>query len=1074
MAQTITIHIWKEGEVFRSSVQEDTPGGYAFPEPFWSDYLEKKQVSRDLIAPFGEAIFRSAFNSLEREEMAHQILSGLKQAPLTFSIISSEDVIHEIPWELTKPLGGSFLGNMGNIAFARTLPGHKPVLRRSPQPYRVLVILSMPVETYEKAPLDPLRELENLYQALDGFVRKETVKIDVCLRASVPEIRGMLVRTQYDVVHFIGHGGPGGLLVLEDEHDFTRSHETSPEDIAYLFGDLGVQAVILNACHTQSAGFFRPSLAMFIYSVGVPLVVANQGSVDDTEAAGTARSLYEDLFQGESLPCLLNTARLKTGEWWKPVVFSPSGLKSKDLFLPAGEMTEALEGEKIFQDLGTPGTARVYVYRYRPLREISQHLAGDVKAIVLHGIGGAGKSFMADYLARFLRQEFSHVVALDLRRPGECTPEDIRTRILEIFESNEVISEKDAERLRSTRAFSLFWKRLNQTIYHVSWLLILDNFESLQDEWGLVTDPDMLEMLRVLRGPEWSGRLVITSRLIPYTESRRSLEPVVEIGTYDDAEKQFLYLQLNKKGQEKLKQHYDFVENELGWHPLATDLLLKASGPPPRTISEQRPLREVFSFYERYLERYPQAFARLFYMQHAFSPEFLDLLLKDADLQDLLARRLRLFRIHDGLVEPHPILRFIFAGNCSLSERDMLDLAEDLLPFEPKCLGDELNRLKVLERALRLGDLPEEKRPELKKQIAHAATRSGDYFRRYGKVDDAVGHYNRALELLKALYGEKHHDVATLYNNLGSAYRNKGDLDRAIAYLNKALELLKAPYGEKHPNVATLYNNLGSAYQDKGDLDRAIAYYNKALELFKALYGEKHPNVATSYNNLGMAYQNKGNLDRAIAYLNKALELLKALYGEKYPNVATSYNNLGIAYQNKGDLDRAIAYYNKALELFKALYVEKHPDVATSCNNLGSAYGDKGDLDRAISYHGDALRIWGGLPGYKKKELTLSIWIAGLQASTGRGTEAARNLCAGAGLLEFLGSDPDRGFWLSQASEILELAERLKTELEDDEFYNCRQIIRKYQEELGPVLERLRIMPASFLENDAPSEDIRL
>ena len=140
----------------------------------------------------------------------------------------------------------------------------------------------------------------------------------------------------------------------------------------------------------------------------------------------------------------------------------------------------------------------------------------------------------------------------------------------------------------------------------------------------------------------------------------------------------------------------------------------------------------------------------------------------------------------------------------------------------------------------------------------------------------------------------------------------------------------------------------------------------------------------------------------------------------------------------------------------------------------GSAYEYKGDLERAIEYLVDALRICKGLPGYKKEELELSIRIAGLQAGTGRGAEAARSLCEGTGLLEFLGSDPDKGFLLSQALEILELAERLKTELEDDELYNCRQIIRKYQEELGPVLERLRIMFASSLENNALSEDVRL
>ena len=43
-----------------------------------------------------------------------------------------------------------------------------------------------------------------------------------CLaRASVPEIRAMMIKIPYDIIHFIGHGGPGGLLVLEDEGDYT-------------------------------------------------------------------------------------------------------------------------------------------------------------------------------------------------------------------------------------------------------------------------------------------------------------------------------------------------------------------------------------------------------------------------------------------------------------------------------------------------------------------------------------------------------------------------------------------------------------------------------------------------------------------------------------------------------------------------------------------------------------------------------------------------------------------------------------------------------------------------------------
>ncbi|MBE9569103.1 MAG: tetratricopeptide repeat protein, partial [Proteobacteria bacterium] len=973
MAEIVTVYIWKEGDGrFRSSIQEDTPVDYAFPEPFWSEYLKKKEIPPCHLALFGEALFRSAFNSLNREEMVREILSGLKQEHLTFSIKSSEEIIHEVPWELMKPPGQSFLGSMGNISFARALPGHRPGGRPSSPPYRILVILSLPVETYEEAPLDPLRELENLYRALDDFVQKGLVRIDVCLRASVPEIRARMIKAQYDVIHFIGHGGPGGLLILEDEADFTRSHETTNEDITYLFGDLGVQAVILNACHTQSGTFFDPSLALFIYKTGIPVVLANQASVEDQDAIQAARSIYECMFEGQSLTPLLDMARLRIREdWWKPVLFTRDELKGEDLFLPPAKMPEAVEGEKVFQDLGTLETARVYVYRYRPLREITQHLAEDRKVIVLHGIGGAGKSFMADYLARFLRPEFAHVVALDmkaLKETGDASIQGIRDRILSIFENHEIIGGEKGEKVRSSRAFSLFWKRLNQALGNVPWLLILDNFEIFQDEWGVVKDQEIHDMLRVLRGPDWAGRLLITSRLILYLDTRRSLEPVVEIGTYDEAEKRFFLGQLSKKEQRSLLDQVSFLEDVLGWHPLATDLLLKNPSAQPESIVDQRPLKEVLDFYKPYVEGYPRAFGRLCALKHPMSPELPGLILKDADLIDLLVRRLRLISEWNSLMRLHPIFHFVFTQACQLSENDRIDLTGDLASFEPQGLPDNFNRMEVLEGALSLPEFSDEQKKRLKEKIAEDSSR------------------------------------------------------------------------------------IGESLIEQGRMDLSISYVKKSLLLRKELFGEKHPDVATSYNNLGMVYRARGQLDQAISYHEKSLVLSKELFGEKHPYVATSYNNLGGVYEARGQLDQAITYHNKALALRKELFGEKHPDVATSYNNLGGVYYAKGDLDQAISYHEKAQHIWKAL-GSRKAELRLCSRLSKLYIRSGRKRKAAKSLCSGISLLEFLRTDSDTGLWMGQAFQLFELAEKLKTELEAEEFYNCRKIIQQYQDELGPLLE---------------------
>ncbi len=1281
MSKIVTVHIWKEADDrYRSSIQEDTPADYAFPEPFWTEYMKKKAVPPGHLAPFGEAIFRSVFNSLKTEGMVREILSGLKQKGLTFSIKSSEEIIHEVPWEIMKPPGQGFLGRMGNISFARTLPGHWSGGEASMPPYRVLVILSLPVETYEKSPLNPLRELENLYDALDDFIQQGLIKIDVCVRASVPEIRARMVNRRYDVIHFIGHGGPGGLLVLEDEADFNRSHETTREDITTLFGDLGSQAVILNACHTQTGTLFHPSLAMYIYKTGIPVVIANQASVEDQDAIQAVRSAYERLFKGQSLSPVLDMARLKIREWWKPVLFARADLEGEDLFRPPAGAPVAPEGEKIFQDLQTFQTARVYVYRYRPLREITQHLAEDQKVLVLHGIGGAGKSFMADYMARFLRPEFAHVVALDMRDLNAPAVEEIRDRILSICKDHELIDGELAEKIGTSKAFSLFWKRLNQAMESLSWLLILDNFEIFQDEWGVVTDPEVRDMLRVLSGPDWRGRLIITSRLIPYLDTRRSLEPVVEIGVYDEAEKLFLLGQLSEKEQKALKEQDTFLEGAVGWHPLATDLLLKNRSARPESVVEQRALREVLDFYEPYLKEYRLGFGRLFALKQPVSRELLGLTIKDADLIDLLVRRLRLIYESGPVMRLHPIFPFVFARACPLTEKDRLELAEDLLPFEPEWLADYLNLHDIFEQALSLPNLPAGKNRELKEKIAETASRIGRSLREQGSVDlsisylkqamalrkdlfgerhpdvalsyndlgevylakgdldqaisyheqalallkelfgerhpnvaasynnlglvyrakgdldQAISYHEQALALLKELFGERHPDVAASYNNLGTVYwakgdldqaisyhehalalkkelfgerhpdvamsygnlglvyEAKGDLDQAISYHEQALALLKELFGERHPHVAASYNNLGTVYRAKGDLDQAISYHKQALALSKELFGERHPDVAASYNNLGLVYRAKGDLDKAISYHEQALALLKGLFGERHPNVATSCNNLGLVYEAKGDLDQAISYHEQALALWKGLFGERHPNVATSCSNLGSVYRAKGDLDKAISYHEQALALWkeffgerhpnvatsynnlgavyrakgdldeaisyfkqalallkglfgerhphvamsynnlgavyeakGDLDqaisylneaerlnqklGNRKDELRICLRLSDLYAKTGSEAEAATSLCSGVNLLEYLRSDRDTGFRVNQALRLLELAKKLKNKLEEPKFYTCRDMIRKYQEELGPLLESMRIIAASSSEKDSLPKD---
>ncbi|MGH2031983.1 tetratricopeptide repeat protein, partial [Acinetobacter baumannii] len=77
--------------------------------------------------------------------------------------------------------------------------------------------------------------------------------------------------------------------------------------------------------------------------------------------------------------------------------------------------------------------------------------------------------------------------------------------------------------------------------------------------------------------------------------------------------------------------------------------------------------------------------------------------------------------------------------------------------------------------------------------------------------------------------------------NIGVVHVKQGEYDRALEGFRKALEIRRAVYGERHPEVGTCYNNIGAVHDSQGEYARALECYRKALEIWRAVHGERHP-----------------------------------------------------------------------------------------------------------------------------------------------------------------------------------------------------------------------------------------
>jgi protein O-mannosyl-transferase len=98
---------------------------------------------------------------------------------------------------------------------------------------------------------------------------------------------------------------------------------------------------------------------------------------------------------------------------------------------------------------------------------------------------------------------------------------------------------------------------------------------------------------------------------------------------------------------------------------------------------------------------------------------------------------------------------------------------------------------------------------------------------------------------------------ADAQSNLGLFLMQQGDVDEAIPHFQKALEI--------DPGHAEAQNNFGNALRQKGRVDEAIAHYQKALQIT--------PDTASIHFNLANALLQKGRAGEAIVQFQESLKI---------------------------------------------------------------------------------------------------------------------------------------------------------------------------------------------------------
>ena len=227
-----------------------------------------------------------------------------------------------------------------------------------------------------------------------------------------------------------------------------------------------------------------------------------------------------------------------------------------------------------------------------------------------------------------------------------------------------------------------------------------------------------------------------------------------------------------------------------------------------------------------------------------------------------------------------------------------------------------------------------------------------------GSLLNAMGHYDKALlNNQKALdIGEQilptpNLNLAGLYMNMAITYNCLTLCDIALNYYDRCRSIYEQMLSPQHPDLASLYMNMGVNYHDLTQYSISLDYYERCRIIWKKTLPSEHPDWAGFYMNIALTYYGLTQYNTALTYYERCQAIWEQTLSTQHPNLALLYMNMGSSYLGLTQYDKALNYYECCCTIWEQILPAQHPDLAMLYMNMGNVYLDLVNYDTALKYY---------------------------------------------------------------------------------------------------------------------------
>jgi tetratricopeptide (TPR) repeat protein len=929
-----------------------------------------------------------AFNALfDRRDAGNWLdSSGILQ------VCADDAHILSWPWEaLYDPKAGAYVAHQRPLERRLSrLPGLQPAPNVPNERVNILLVVCRPFE-------DDVR-YRSIARPLIELIQRQNLPahVDVLRPPTFDQLREHLRQHPgyYHVLHFDGHGAyaPSGYSSPQEvrahvgylvfENGSGRDDAKSARDVAALLHEYAVPAVVLNACQSatldEQAEDAFASVATALLQSGMRSVVATAYSLYVSGAQVFLPEFYRRLFESGSVAegvragrqqMLADKNRMSARgsfpleDWLLPVLYQQGPLD----FGFAKQAKLETRKSRLPREVLEQREACDFIGRDGPILAMERALQRNTPCILVHGLGGVGKTTLASGFLRWLDETGGLEGALWFDFRDIRTAEYVLNRTGEAFYGENFGAQTNkldmlANALREHRV-----------------LMVWDNFESAAEN---LTGDDRDELGRFLDSICGTlGKVIMTSRSEEEWLGTARRFDLILSGLEGEERWEYCEIILRELGLkvDRGDPALNELMNQLAGHPLAMRVVLpKLEHMPAAKVSEalrtniaelglseheeQGRLFATLRFVEQGLPKHLRPMMGLVGLHEAYlDTDHLEAMAKQVDsdwtrqridqLVGALANAGLVRDLGSDIYESHPLLTSYLrsrGGAPEACQRAFVDvmstLAKQLAPLQHREQGVPF----LLYGASFHSALHLSKRLAMEQEFAVLAQSLAAYAQNSGSFVEASRSFTDLAQHHAARANWRGEGVA--YHQLGMIAQEQRDFTAAREWYLKSLAV-----SENQSNLnyaAATYHCLGIIAQEQRDFAAAREWYLKSLAIFEK-QGDYLVFAAKTYHELGTLAKEQRDFTTAREWHLKSLDI-----SEKQGHLdvaARTYHELGTLAKEQRDFATASESYLKSLGIS-----EKRGDLYAAANTyhqLGMIAQERQDFGNAREWYLKSLAI---------------------------------------------------------------------------------------------------------------------